>query len=241
MRPDKTQHSLAEDEVRALDQAVILLTNQACTVGIQRIKNMSVRLQFNREISDYTRGIVQDVYSGKKSTDQGLDAINKQRIALVKHTLMDKALLGVGVAAGGMQIAMGGGICYFSAGTLCLGIGTPLMLQGGNNIYENGRNLLSGRSDTQGPIRKVYHSVAKAVGGTEREGNIAYGVVDLAGSVYGAGRLVLKPESWKLFRYVRADYLRGLQSSNPGSTAVGLVSDANTFITIKDQWGRGDE
>lgn len=241
MRPDKTQHSLAEDEVRALDQSVILLTNQACTVGIQRIKNMSVRLQFNREISDYTRGIVQDVYSGKKSTDQGLDAINKQRIALVKHTLMDKALLGVGVAAGGMQIAMGGGICYFSAGTFCLGIGTPLMLQGGNNIYENGRNLLSGRSDTQGPIRKVYHSVAKAVGGTEREGNIAYGVVDLAGSVYGAGRLVLKPESWKLFRYVRADYLRGLQSSNPGSTAVGLVSDANTFITIKDQWGRGDE
>ena len=164
MRPDKTQHLLAEDEVRALDQAVIVLKNQACTVGIQRLKNISVRLQFNREISDYTRGIVQDVYNGKKSTDQGLDAINKQRNALVKHTLMDQTFLGLGVAAGGMQVAMGGGICYFSAGALCLGIGAPLMLQGGNNIYENGRNLLSGRSDTQGPIRKVYHSVAKAVG-----------------------------------------------------------------------------
>ena len=154
---------------------------------------------------------------------------------------MDKALLGVGVAAGGMQVVLGGGVCYVSAGGLCLGIGAPLMLQGGNNVYENGRNLLSGRSDTQGPIRKVYHSVAKAVGGTEREGNIAYGVADLAGSFYGAGRLVLKPESWKLFRYVRADYLRGLQSSNPGSTAVGLVSDANSLITIKEQWGRGNE
>lgn len=108
MRPDKSQHSLAEDEVRALDQAVILLKNQACTVGIQRLKNIAVRLQFNREISEYTRGIVQDVYNGNKSTEQGLDAINKQRSALVKHTLLDQTLLGVGVAAGGMQVAMGG-------------------------------------------------------------------------------------------------------------------------------------
>ena len=108
MRPDKSQHSLADDEVRALDQAVILLTNQACTVGIQRIKNLSIRLQFNRDITEYTRGIVQDVYNGNKSTEQGLDAINKQRSALVKHTLLDQTLLGVGVAAGGMQVAMGG-------------------------------------------------------------------------------------------------------------------------------------
>lgn len=238
MRPDKTQHSLAEDEVRALDQAVILLKNQACTVGIQRLKNIAVRLQFNREISEYTRGIVQDVYNGKKSTEQGLKAINKQRAALVKHTLMDKALLGVGVAAGGMQVAMGGGICYFSAGALCLGIGAPLMLQGGNNIYENGRNLLSGRSDTQGPIRKVYHSVAKAVGGTEREGNIAYGVVDLAGSAYGAGRLVLKPESWRLFRHVRADFIRGYKASPQGEFVFSRVADAITVESVHNEWKR---
>ena len=86
-------------------------------MGYRDLKNIAVRLQFNREITEYTRGVVQDVYNGNKSTEQGLEAINKQRTALVKHTLMDKALLGVGVAAGGMQIAMGGGICYFSAGT----------------------------------------------------------------------------------------------------------------------------
>ena len=239
MRPDKTQHSLAEDEVRALDQAIVLLTNQACTVGIQRLKNIAVRLQFNREISEYTRGIVQDVYNGKKSTEQGLEAINKQRSVLVKHTLLDQAFLGVGVAAGGMQVAMGGGICYFSAGALCIGIGAPLMLQGGNNIYENGRNLLSGRSDTQGPIRKVYHSVAKAVGGTEREGNIAYGVVDLAGSVYGAGRWVLKPDSWRLFRHIRSDYLYGFQRNTVGGAAIGRASDVNTLQTLFEYW-RGE-
>ncbi len=238
MRSDKSQHSLADDEVRALDQAVNLLTKQACTVGIQRIKNLSIRLQFNRDITEYTRGIVQDVYNGKKSTEQGLDAINKQRSALVKHTLLDQTLLGVGVAAGGMQVAMGGGICYFSAGSMCLGIGAPLMLQGGNNIYENGRNLLSGRSDTQGPIRKVYHSVAKAVGGTEREGNIAYGVVDLAGSAYGTGRLVLKPESWRLFRHVRADFIRGYKFSKRSEFVFNRGADAITVKVVHDEWKR---
>ena len=226
-------------EYTALDQAIVLLTNQACTVGIQRLKNIAVRLQFNREISEYTRGIVQDVYDGKKSTEQGLEAINKQRSVLVKHTLLDQAFLGVGVAAGGMQVAMGGGICYFSAGALCIGIGAPLMLQGGNNIYENGRNLLSGRSDTQGPIRKVSHSVAKAVGGTEREGNIAYGVVDLAGSVYGAGRWVLKPDSWRLFRHIRSDYLYGFQRNTVGGAAIGRASDVNTLQTLFEYW-RGE-
>ena len=238
MRSDKSQHSLADDEVRALDQAVNLLTKQACTVGIQRIKNLSIRLQFNRDITEYTRGIVQDVYNGNKSTEQGLDAINKQRSALVKHTLFDKTLLGLGVAAGGMQVGMGGGICYFSAGTLCLGVGAPLMLQGGNNIYENGRNLLSGRSDTQGPIRKVYHSVAKAVGGTEREGNIAYGVVDLAGSAYGTGRLVLKPESWRLFRHVRADFIRGYKFSKRSEFVFNRGADAITVKVVHDEWKR---
>lgn len=238
MRPDKTQHSLAEDEVRALDQAVILLTNQACTVGVQRLKNIAVRLQFNREITEYTRGIVQDVYNGKKSTEQGLESINKQRSVLVKHTLLDQAFLGVGVAAGGMQVAMGGGICYFSAGVLCIGIGAPLMLQGGNNIYENGRNLLSGRSNTQGPIRKVYHSVAKAVGGTEREGNIAYGVVDLTGSVYGAGRWVLKPDSWRLFRHIRTDFIRGYKFSKRSEFVFSRGADAITVKVVHDEWKR---
>lgn len=134
---------MAEDEVRALDQAVILLKNQACTVGIQRLKNISVRLQFNREITEYTRGIVQDVYNGKKSTEQGLEAINKQRTALVKHTLMDKALL---------------------------------------------------------------------------------------------GRLVLKPDSWRLFRHIRTDYLYGFQRYTVGGAAIGKTSDVNTLQTLFDYW-----
>ena len=140
MRSDKSQHSLADDEVRALDQAVNLLTKQACTVGIQRIKNLSIRLQFNRDITEYTRGIVQDVNNGKKSTEEGLEAINNQRTALVKHTLMDKALLGVGVAAGGMQVVLGGGVCYVSI-----------------KLQANRKILYSLYPNRTGLIREQYH------------------------------------------------------------------------------------
>lgn len=241
MKSVSPQEPLIEDGLRQLNQAASYLANQACTVSVQRIKDATLRLQFNREVAYYARGIVKDVQHGKKSLEQGLEDIKKEQNGLVSHTLLDKALLGVGMAAGGLQVATGGGVCYVSAGALCFGFGAPLILHGGNNIYENGRNLWAGHSDTQGPIRKVYHAVAIVSGGTEREGNIAYGVADLAGSVFGAGRLVLKPEAWRLFRYVRADYLRGYQTATVGGTAVGLASDGITVKSIREQWGNERE
>lgn len=83
-----------------------------------------------------------------------------------------------------------------------------MMMHGANNLYENGRNLLERRSDTKGPVRKAYQAVAKSMGGAELEGNMAYGAVDLTLSAYGVGRMVLRPDAWRLFRYVNTDYVR---------------------------------
>ncbi|WP_240350509.1 DUF4225 domain-containing protein, partial [Pseudomonas viridiflava] len=96
----------------------------------------------------------------------------------------------VGILAGTLQVTSGVAVCYGSAGTLCLVFGVPLMAHGANNIYENGRNLIEDRSDTQGPTRKAYHALSKLAGGTEFHGNMAYGTVDLGLSLYGMGRLV---------------------------------------------------
>ncbi|MBP5946895.1 MULTISPECIES: DUF4225 domain-containing protein [unclassified Pseudomonas] len=52
------------------------------------------------------------------------------------------------------------------------------------------------------------------IGGGPSEGNTARGTVDLGLFVYGAGRLILKPDAWRLFRYVRADYVRVYEDSN---------------------------
>ena len=145
---------------------------------------------------------------------------------------LEVAQKGVGVIAGALQFAAGAGICYASVGTLCLFAGAPLMLHGANNTYENGRNLWGKRSDTQGPVRKGYQEVAKAMGAGEFEVNMAYGAIDLGLSAYGVGRMVLKPDAWRLFRYVRTDYVRGYENASKVVLALEAISDTATMNSM---------
>lgn len=140
------------------------LGNQASTLGIRYIKDGTLRLQFNREVAYYAKSIVNDVSQGKKSPEQGLQDLKNEQNSLLSQSF-EIAQKGVGAIAGVFQIATGVGICYGSAGTLCLIAGVPMMAHGSNNLYENGRNLLENRSDTQGPVRKVYQEGAKLIGG----------------------------------------------------------------------------
>lgn len=216
----------------AVSKAAGNLTGQACTLAARHIKDGTLRLQFNREVSYYARGIVNDVAQGRKSAAQGLREIKNEQNSLLSQS-WEVAKKGAGVVAGGIQILTGAGVCYGSGGTLCLVFGGSMILHGVNNIYENGRNLLEDRTDTQGPTRKVYQSIAKGLGQSEREGNIAYGSMDVALSVYGLGRHVLKPDSWRLFRYVRTDYVRSYK--NMGPSAINFEAFTN-FQTIKQTY-----
>ncbi|MFS2161873.1 DUF4225 domain-containing protein [Pseudomonas sp. Pseusp122] len=107
-----------------------------------------------------------------------------------------------------------------------------MIAHGANNVYENGRNILENRSDTQGPVRQGYQSISKWLGGEEAEGNIAYGVMDLGLSAYGVGRLMLKPDAWRLFRYIRTDYVRAYESSRKLGLSLEAISDATTATSI---------
>ncbi|PJG59626.1 DUF4225 domain-containing protein, partial [Aeromonas cavernicola] len=172
------------------------------------------------------------------SISEGLRALAEEQRSLLNQSL-DVAQKGVGVVAGAAQIYAGGTLCYASLGVLCATFGVPLMAHGANNVYENGRNLLEGRSDTEGPVRDLYQSAAKAMGGGDREGNIAYGISDLGMSAYGVSRLVLKPDSWRLFRYVREDYVRAYKNASTSSLVLEGVSDAITVRSLSDQ-SQGD-
>ncbi|WP_307652134.1 hypothetical protein [Pseudomonas mucidolens] len=55
-----------------VSQAAAKLGSQASTLGARHIKDGTLRLQFNREVSYYARGIVNDVSQGNKSAEQGL-------------------------------------------------------------------------------------------------------------------------------------------------------------------------
>lgn len=207
------------------------LGSQACTLGARHIRDGTLRLQFNREVAYYARSIVNDVEQGKKSPEQGLNDLRNEQNSLLSQSL-EVAQKGVGAIAGALQFAAGAGICYGSAGTLCLFAGAPLMAHGANNAYENGRNLWEGRSDIQGPVRKGYQEAAKMMGGGAFEGDMAYGSVDLGLSAYGVGRLILKPDAWRLFRYVRTDYVRGYENSTKAALTLEVVSDTATVSSM---------
>ncbi|MGA9702541.1 DUF4225 domain-containing protein, partial [Pseudomonas sp.] len=142
---------------------------------------------------------------------------------------------GIGAVAGALQIATGAGICYASAGTLCLIAGVPLMAHGANNLYEGGRNLLTGRSDTVGPVRTAYQAAASAAGHGEREANMAYGAVDIGLSIYSTVRHIYKPDAWRLFRYLDSDRIRAYKTMTPTSLAAEAATDAITLRQLHEE------
>lgn len=210
-----------------VSEAARRLGSQACTLGARHIKDGTLRLQFGREVSYYAKSIVDAVAQGEKSPEQALKDLKSEQSSLLSQST-EIAQKGVGVIAGAFQFAAGVGICYGSAGTLCLLAGAPMMAHGANNIYENGKNLWEGRKDTEGPVRKGYQEVSKMMGGGELEGNMAYGAVDLGLSVYGIRRMVLKPDAWRLFKYVKTDYIRSYKIAGKNTLILEGVSDSLT-------------
>lgn len=69
---------------------------------------------------------------------------------------------------------------------------TFIAAQGANNIYESGNNIFEGRTDTEGPMRNGYQAASRIFGGSDYEGNMAYGTADLMMSGWGLFRLIPK-------------------------------------------------
>ena len=116
-----------------------------------------------------------------------------------------------------------------------------MVLNGANNTYESGRNLLENRSDAVGPLRKGYRALSGVLGSGNCEADIAYGVVDLSSSAYGIGKLVLKPDAWRLFRYVRSDYVRAYHHASRGGFFFDRFIDGMTAKTMYDMCNHQSE
>ncbi|MEX5575425.1 DUF4225 domain-containing protein [Pseudomonas lijiangensis] len=230
-----TKETSKNHELWEVSQAATLLAGQACTVAARHINDGILRLQFNREVAYYARSIVRDVEQGNKTSEQGLKAIEDEQKSLLSQSF-EIGQKGIGVIAGGFQVAGGAGVCYATMGTLCLFFGLPLMAHGTNNVYENGRNLVTGCSDTEGPLRKGYQKLARISGYDDCIGNVGYGLSDLMLSGYGLGRSVLKPDSWRLFKYIHTDYIRAYQITPPKVFAIERMADSITLESTIEQW-----
>lgn len=217
-----------------VSQAAGKLTSQACTISARHLQDGITRSIFNREVAYYARSIVGDVKQGKKTVAEGLIEIKNEQRSLLNQS-MEIGQKGIGVVAGALQMATGAGICYASVGTLCLFAGVPLMAHGANNVYEGGLNLMTGQSDTSGPVRNAYQAAASALGHGEQEANIAYGAVDIGLSAFSVARRVLKPDAWRLFRYIDTDRIRAYKSMHPISLTTEAAVDTLTLQQIHQE------
>ncbi|WP_145561872.1 DUF4225 domain-containing protein [Yersinia aldovae] len=138
----------------------------------------------------------------------------------------------VGFVSGGLQIVGGFGICYANLGAACGSLGVPLMAHGAENTWENGYYLLFRESPDSMLLRNAYRYAAVQLGGTERDGDIAYSTVDLTLSGVTLFRSVLKPDAWKLFHYIREDYIIGWKTLGVAGITSEFVGNSATGFSI---------
>ena len=236
---DKSQLADSED-FRKVRQAAVYLQGQACTLAARHISDGTLRLQFNRDIAYYMRGIVRDVQDGRSTVDDALKTIKEEWDNLRKQgkNIAPKV---IGLTAGGAQIYAGAKACVGGGPAGCTFFGVPLIAHGTNNVYENGANLYYNRSDTEGPLKDVYQWIARAVGGTDYHGSMAYGTVDLLLSGYGLARLVKKDGAWRLWRYARADMVRGYKTVSGAALVHEIAGNGVTIMGMRDQWETHDK
>ncbi|MBS9443166.1 DUF4225 domain-containing protein [Photorhabdus heterorhabditis] len=150
-----------------------------------------------------------------------------------KSSYTNLILKQIGFVGGGTQILAGYTVCKASLGLACASFGAPLMAHGYNNVVENGYYLLY-RENINGGVREGYRYIANKIGLSDKDADIAYATVDLALSGYGAFREVLKPreKSWKLFRNIDNDFIRGWREMGTVSLTTEGIVDSSTILSI---------
>lgn len=231
----KANKTSGSQDFKEVHEAAASLQGQAATLAARLIRDGTLRLQFNREIACFAQGIVSELEEGLVSLEDALHSIKQEARNLLKqaHKIAPKV---IGLAAGAAQIKSGLAVCYGSLGTACAPFGAPLLAHGSNNVYENFINLVEDRSDTEGPLRKLYRDASKRAGGTDYHGDMAYGLVDLGLSVYGLARLTVKEDAWRLWKYTRADKVRGYQTASGAALTLEAAGDAVTLKGMFEQW-----
>lgn len=210
----------------------------AMKFAYQYIGDAFVRMMFLNDIEQLIARTELEVSSYCLSLSAGLDNISDEieRLELQDNLLRNRSIMQyalfetirekeeseennklilkqVGFVSGAMQAYGGFTSCVGSVGTLCSSLGVGMVSQGVNSMIENGHYLLF-REEYNGPVRNTYRAASKALGYGDNEADIFYNVVDL--SLSGASLLkpVLKEDAWKLFHYIKSDFVTSWKTMN---------------------------
>ncbi|NEG61720.1 DUF4225 domain-containing protein [Pantoea agglomerans] len=244
------------------NDATHYLRMTARRLSSQHLRNLISHINFNNEVDRFIEAQLQGIKRAKDEHECKLCLYNLQVEKKLLHQ-QDAALRmgtakivvsadlannhldkwgyfvnGVGVLTGTGQIITGlsiAGVSLFSGNAIGIFAGATIFLHGLNNAYESFRNIRYDRNDTEGFLRGGYVVTAEFLGFSPVTGRIAYSLADLSLSGYGLARMVLKPDSWRLYRYLPSDFIRNLKTVGAPSLALEAPGDSFTLKSIYDQ------
>ncbi|WP_240042200.1 DUF4225 domain-containing protein [Photorhabdus khanii] len=88
----------------------------------------------------------------------------------------------------------------------------------------------------KGYLRQGYEKGFESLGFDKKTGNLVYGGVDIALSGYGLLRNILKPEAWRLFKYINQDYIRSYKNMNGYALGFEIGVDGITIKSTYDSY-----
>ncbi|HDG1681077.1 TPA: DUF4225 domain-containing protein [Kluyvera ascorbata] len=223
-------------------------------IGFQYLHDPAIRSKYMSEERRVTSDYLDEYRYGKLDFGRVMDELREYHMSLtqhymnlrmgsiklyaiaererVKHSILTISLKRVGFVSGAMQAIGGFGLCKASLGAACKSYGIPLMMQGSENVWENGYYLLYHEDPKKMPLRYAYRQAVKFLGGNEMGGDIIFSTGDLVLSFGSASMLTLKTDSWKLFRYIQEDYIRSWRTLGAVGSANELTGDAASGFTI---------
>jgi hypothetical protein len=240
------------------------LHNLAQSVSAFHLKDGLVRIQFQKEIRSFINAQLSTIRAATTDTecqtciqnlkqerehlsfqDRLLRTGEAKLQAAVQFVRKDEnwgyIINGVGIVLSSLQTIAGVGVMFGSIATgniVGAGFGAMLFLHGINGIEESYKNLRFGRSDSTGFLKGTYISTAEFLGFERKTGELAYSSIDLVLSAYGMTRFILKPESWRLFHHMNADYVRGITLMSKTELAFEVYSDGMAIKSIYDSYNK---
>ncbi|ECE0731528.1 DUF4225 domain-containing protein [Salmonella enterica] len=223
-------------------------------IGFQYLHDPAMRSKYMIEERRVTSRYLDEYRYGKLDFGRSIDRLREYHMSLTKYhmqlrmgsiklyaiaqkernstSLTTLSLKGVGFASGLFQILGGIGFCVKDIRSACGKFGVPLIIQGGENSYENGCYLFTHKEPTDIPIRHAYRYIAKLLGGDDKTGDIAFSSVDIALSVGSLGSLTHIDGARKLFYSIREDFIRGWRAMGVAGIGTELVGDASSGFSI---------
>nr|WP_192957843.1 DUF4225 domain-containing protein [Aliivibrio wodanis]VVV06940.1 hypothetical protein AW0309160_04434 [Aliivibrio wodanis] len=239
-----------DDEVNL---AVRGLLRQANTLSMSHLKDPLLQHQFRSEYRFLGKCLLSDYEGGVLSKTKVVNYVRQERQSLIDQSI-EVGKYTIGLVAGVGQVTTGYGLCVtssifsFVGASWCVSTGAPMMLHGGNNIYENSYNITGNITQNwkkkytgdygsnNSFLRNGYRAGAKQLGYSNDEGDLAYGLADIATSFYGLSSSlktstvssIPNAKQFKLYSYHATDYQKGWRTMTRGALTFEMMGNSIT-------------